>query len=209
MPEALKDSNRLNLFLLLLMNLVLFYGLAEGDSIAQLDWSGVLQRIHKAVPATAALALIGILNAQISASTKARIVFMKWDDPLPGFEAFSKHAPSDPRIDMAVLRAKLGPLPTEPKQQNALWYRLFKSIDADPAVSHVHRDFLFTRDYAVLSLMMLLTLSVAAKFEFDSASLRNGYWAFLLIQFYLTIRAARNHGIRLVTTVLALKCTQK
>jgi len=90
------------------------------------------------------IALTGVLNAQLSAEAKARIVFLRWRDPLPGSEAFTKHALSDPRIDMAALKATLGPLPVAPREQNALWYKLYKTVGSEPAVSQVHRAFLFT-----------------------------------------------------------------
>jgi hypothetical protein len=44
-----------------------------------------------------------------------------------------------------MLRTR-GPLPTDPRQQNALWYILYKSVGDDPSVSQLHREFLSARD---------------------------------------------------------------
>ena len=74
-----------------------------------------------------------------------------------------------------------------------------------PAVLQVHREYLFTRDYACLSLLMLIGLWTAGLFQFPSKSTALGYISLLTVQYLLVRRAARNHGVELVTTVLALK----
>jgi hypothetical protein len=69
----------------------------------------------------------------------------------------------------------------------------------------VHRAFLFTRDYACLGLFMCAVLGVAGFVQIPSTRTALGYFALLVAQFLLARRAARNHGVRFVTTVLALK----
>jgi hypothetical protein len=54
------------------------------------------------------------------------------------------------------LRSNLGAFPTDPNEQNALWYKLYKSVAADPSVVQVHRPFLLTRDYAGIAFMLLV-----------------------------------------------------
>ena len=56
-----------------------------------------------------------------------------------------------------------------------------------------------------MSLLMLIGLGAAGLFSFPSKSTAIGYIGVLIIQYLLVRRAARNHGIGLVTTVLALK----
>ena len=86
-----------------------------------------------------------------------------------------------------------------------LWYKLFKTIESDPAVTQVHRAFLFSRDYAVFSLMLFLGLGSTGLFQIQSKETAFIYLGVLLIQLILTVKAARNNGKQFVSTVLALK----
>jgi hypothetical protein len=130
---------------------------------------------------------------------------MAWNDPLPGCKAFTCHALSDPRVDIACLELTHGPLPTAAREQNALWYKLYKSIEQEPAVKQVHRAFLFTRDYTSLALMLVIVLGITGFIQISSTRVALIYLALLLLQFALAGQAARNHGKRFVTTVLAIK----
>ena len=40
---------------------------------------------------------------------------MRWSNPLPGCEAFSRHAKQDQRIDIAALQRLCGRLPEDPR----------------------------------------------------------------------------------------------
>jgi hypothetical protein len=202
---SLKGQNSLGLYGLMAANLAVFYGVVQHDAILAGDWTEAVRRIGEVIPAGLGLALTGVLNAQLSAETKTRIVFLRWRDPLPGSEAFTRHGLSDPRVDMAALQAAFRPLPTAPREQNALWYKMYQSVGSDPAVVQVHRAFLFTRDYACLSLFAFLVLGVAGFIQIPSRSTALAFAALLVVQFLLARRAARTHGVRFVTTVLALK----
>lgn len=205
MPTSLKGQNLPGLYALMAANLAVFYGVVQHDALVGADWVELAGRLGETVPAAVALALTGVLNALLSPEAKARIVFFRWRDPLPGAEAFTRHAQDDPRVDLAALQTACGPLPVTPREQNALWYRLYKSVEADPSVTQVHRAFLFTRDYACLGLCMCVVLGVAGFVQIPSTRTALGYFALLVAQFLLARRAARNHGVRFVTTVLALK----
>jgi hypothetical protein len=205
MAISLKGQNSPGLYALMAANLALFYGIVQHDAILAGNWAEAARRIGEVVPAGIGLALTGVLNAQLPADAKARIVFLRWRDPLPGSQAFTVQGPSDPRVDMAALERSFGPLPTAPREQNALWYRLYKSVASEPAVTQVHRAFLFTRDYACLALFALFVLGVAGFVQTPSRVTAIGFLAVLVVQFLLARRAARNHGMRFVTTVLALK----
>jgi hypothetical protein len=43
------------------------------------------------------------------------------------------------------------------REQNAQWYRLYKSVENEPAVIDAHRHFLLTRDYAAIAFLLLLS----------------------------------------------------
>ncbi len=204
MSISLKDMNKTPLAAALAANLALFYTLTQTNSLMHGQWGALLKSWPEALKGTGAFVFIGILNAQVSQEMKARIVFWRWNNPLPGSEAFSKYALSDPRIDVAALQQVCGQFPTSAKQQNSLWYKLYKSVADDASVKQVHREFLFARDYACLSLMAALILG---GFGFLLAPLKeaSGYLLLLTAQFLFASRAARHYGQRFVTTVLALK----
>jgi hypothetical protein len=203
--KSLKDGTRLMLYVVMLANLSVFYTIVQHNAIVTGTWLDLLRNGSSALPAGIGLILTGILNAQLSADMKSRIVFLRWRNPLPGCEAFSRHAKEDPRIDLSAIQRLCGNLPEDPREQNSLWYRLYKSVESEPSVAQVHRSFLFARDYACMSLMFAVTLGTLAFFQFSSRGLAVFYFAALAIQFLLASQAARNHAKRFVTTVLSIK----
>lgn len=205
---SLKHSNKWAVLAVLVANLVVYYLAVKTGALFAAEWGLLAKSVMEGAPAGVLLIFSGIANAQISPEMKARIVFLRWDDPLPGSRAFTVYAQSDSRIDPADLERKYGQLPTDPKQQNRLWYKLYKSVESEPAVLQVHREYLFTRDYNVLSLLMLIFLGIASFVQFPAVETAGYYVVALLGQFWLTGRAARHHGQRFVTTVLA-RCGAK
>jgi hypothetical protein len=122
------------------------------------------------------------------------------------FSAFSKHAPADPRIDLDRLRKSLGKkLSEEPEAENKAWYSIFKEVEAAPEVQHIHREFLFMRDYAGFSALFLVGLGVAAFVLVQSWKVALTYWLVLLLQFIVVRHVAATYGTRFVCTVLAVK----
>ena len=205
MIRPLKDANQRPLLVVVTANAIAFYLAVKTDMLLGGQWVVLAENLPEILPTGLCLVLVGVANAQLSSDAKARIVFLRWRDPLPGTEAFTRHAIADPRIDLMTIERNNGPLPTDPRQQNFLWYRLYQSVADDPAVWQIHRESLFTRDYACMSLLMLIGLGTAGLFRFPSKSTALGYIGLLIIQYLLVRCAARNHGIGLVTTVLALK----
>ncbi|VIO70544.1 hypothetical protein CI1B_31980 [Bradyrhizobium ivorense] len=150
-----------------------------------------------------------ILNGLISHETKARLVYWKLTNPLPGSEAFTRHAPADARIDMAALKRNVGVLPTDPADQNAKWYKLYRRVSGDPAVVEAHRLYLLYRDMAAISIM-LVPLVPAALFHAGSSGMAcAAASALFAVQYLLCAISARHSGIRLVTNVLAIHATRK
>ena len=76
---SLKSDNKLPLFGLIVGNIVIFYGVIQSDRIIVGDWVLLGQQMVEVLPAGLALALVGIINAQLSPEAKARIVFMRWE----------------------------------------------------------------------------------------------------------------------------------
>lgn len=202
---SLKDANRLPLYALVLFNAVLFVTVVKSDSLLKGDFVTAARDITGVIPAGILALLVGFLNAQASALNKARLVFGRWEHPLPGAEAFSRYMYEDPRINVQRLTELCTPVPLEPEEQNSRWYELYRSVEADSSVRHVHREFLFARDYTALSLGILLTLGPAGFIWIPSPRTAVVYALCLIVQFLLARNAARDHGKRFVTTVLALK----
>ncbi|TXH35606.1 MAG: hypothetical protein E6Q98_15030 [Rhodospirillaceae bacterium] len=201
--KPLKETNKTGIAIVLVMNVIVYYLAVKTDALLSADYATIYKSVSEGVPAGLLLILTSIVNAQISPANKARIVFMRWDNPLPGSYAFTKYAHEDPRVDVSALEKKYNPLPTDPKDQNRLWYKLYKTVEDEAAVLQVHREYLFSRDYNGIALLMLIGLGAAGFYQIPSLKTASLYLLALLIQFLLTGQAARHHGKRFVTSVLA------
>jgi hypothetical protein len=152
---------------------------------------------------TLATVIVIALNGLFSATAKFRLVFWRWRFPLPGCRAFSAHLKNDPRIDFRLIESKFGAVPAEPVAQNALWYRIYGSVESLPVVRSVHRDFLFCRDYAALSAIFLVLFGSLILIGEVTTTLRWTYFGLLMLQYVIAAIAARNYGTRLVTSAVA------
>ncbi|MDE5445270.1 hypothetical protein FXV83_00465 [Bradyrhizobium hipponense] len=203
--EKLKEQNTSPLMTILVVNFAIFALALKTDQFLAAEYEELLKHWQALIPAGLGAVLISVINGVLDVQTKARLVFWRWHDPLPGCRAFSYYLHRDPRIDVTTLKTKVGPFPATPTEQNALWYRLYKSVEEDPRVLHVHRLFLLTRDYAGIAFMLLIVFGgtgVVAMQTYKTALL---YLTVLLAQFVASGMAARNYGIRFIDTVLALK----
>ncbi len=101
-------------------------------------------------------ALSIVLEGIISSNLKAKLLFFRINNPLPGFRAFSVIAEDDPRIDSKALK-KLYPkgIPKTPDQENAEWYKLYRKHSTSQTVLEAHKAFLLTRDLASLTLLLI------------------------------------------------------
>lgn len=209
MATALKDEYKWALRSITGTNLVIFYAAVQTDSILQTDWLRLVTELGKSLPAGILLAAVSILNAQLSWRAKARLLFLRWHNPLPGRVAFTDLAHTDERIDLDQLEHAYGPLPTEHAAQNKLWYKLYQSVEDTPSVRYVNREWLFARDWACLAVLALIVLGPIGFFQIPSVETAFFYVFLMLNQIVFVGRAARVNARRLVTTVLALKSTDK
>lgn len=206
--KSLKDQNTSSLVTILIVNIAIFAVALKTDQLLAADYEEVLKHWQALIPAGLGAVLIGVINGVLDIQTKARLVFWRWYDPLPGCRAFTYYLHRDPRIDIAALKQKVGPFPTTPGEQNALWYKLYKSVENDSRVRHVHRLFLLTRDYAGMAFMLLIVFGGIGVVAMQTYKTEWLYSAALLAQFVVSAMAARNYGIRFVNTVLALKAAE-
>ena len=202
MGMSLKDINRPLLGLVLLANISVYLTVLSGQ-LAIDAWVETLKSIEM-VLATGVSILAGVLNGQIGHANKARLVFWKWSNPLPGSRAFTKYVSTDSRIDIDALLALRNPLPTKPEEQNSLWFKWYLEYREEASIRQVHREYLFSRDYTCLSLVFLVCITPIAFWQLSNTGIATVY-AVGLLQYFVVRRAARNHGERFVTSVLAHK----
>jgi hypothetical protein len=204
---SLKEKNAKSLLALLALNLAAFYFVENAMEISVTGWAALATGWLSALPAGAGIVVTAVLNGQVSADTKARLVFLRWRFPYPGSKAFSQYGPSDARVNMTALANTYGPLPSEPGAQNALWYKLYRTVADFTSIEQVHGEFLLARDYAFMALLLLAglgTLSLAT-IPLRTAAI---YLALLLLQWAIAARAANVTGKRFVTCVLAIKSAE-
>jgi hypothetical protein len=147
--KSLKEQNRWQLWLTTAANAVALYAVCQSDAFAAQGFRALFDQASNLLPVGLAVVVTTVANGLLPSAVKDRLVFLRWRHALPGHRAFSRSAPSDPRIDMARLKRALGnKLPADPEQENRTWYRLYKEVETKPAVRQVHQDFLLMRDYA-------------------------------------------------------------
>jgi hypothetical protein len=205
--KSLNEQNWPGLLALTAFNLVAFGVVTAIDptSFSKLAtaWAFVL-------PAGVGLAMIRVINGLINAKTKDRLVFWRWGNPLPGARAFTVYARDDDRFTWDAVVRKLQQLGVDPKEledprkQNAYWYRdVFYPVQDRPAVQQAERNFLFTRDYAAISFVMLFALGFAGYLVMASPTNWLLYFIGLIFQYLLVRWAARTYGIEAVRNALA------
>lgn len=203
--KPLKDQNRGALFRVIIANAVAFYLLLQTRPLALEGVIALTSHWTLFLSAGGAFVITSVVSELLDAKTKARLVFWRWVDPLPGSRAFSELIHADQRVDVAALSRKLSRLPVNSGEQNSLWYKLYLKHQSDPRISQVHRTFLFNRDYTALAALVLCVCMPLALWLMRPWPLVSAYASGLLLQYFLVRYAARHQGERFVTSVLALE----
>lgn len=147
-----------------------------------------------------------ILSGLLSSNFKAIIVFWRRKNPLPGSRAFTDIAPKDPRIDMGLLKKKVKSFPTDPEDQNKVWYKLYKQVEGKTSVDLAHRHFLLARDLAAISFLFLIITPWPLLFISRNIELSLIYTAVILVEYILFCIIGQNSAKRFVSNVLAEYC---
>jgi hypothetical protein len=201
----LKSKNAVYLWSFIGANLAIFFSLvvSKGFTGSSVDhfWGRVTAKDGIIAASMPILAIV--LSGVLSDLGKARVVFWRWHNPLPGCRAFTRLISSDPRIDVPALRRKLGELPRDPRAQNALWYRLYREHSTDIKISEAHRTYLLTRDMATISILFVVLFSIGLVVGSVNWRTVVPYTGALIAQYLLVASAARNYGTRFVLNVLA------
>jgi hypothetical protein len=202
--KSLKEQNRWQLWIVVAANSLFLYGVVQANAIRIDGLRAIFTNAYNLLPVGFAVVIATVLNSVLSPDAKARVVFLRWRHALPGHRAFTHHANSDPRIDLAFLAKAHGPVfPVGPLEQNRAWYRIYKTVENESAVRQVHRDYLLLRDYAGLCVLFIGFYGAAGLYAIPSARVAALYILLLIVQYGVVRLAASNSGIRLVTTVLA------
>jgi hypothetical protein len=105
---------------------------------------------------------------------------------------------------MAALRKNVGDFPTIPAEQNRLWFKLFKTVETEPAVVEAHKMYLLYRDMAAISLLLLIAVPAALYLNGAAVFAVVAVAGIFALQYLMAAVAARHKGIRFVTNVLAI-----
>lgn len=202
-PKSLKQQYSAILFGVVVVDATIL-GLLTLWPILDVTPSFSMAVAFRVVLATVAPMVVLLLNPVLPSRFKAVLVYWRLNDVLPGHRAFSKHAMTDVRIDLDKLKKNIGIFPSEPRAQNAKWYGLYKKVEGDPSVQHVHQQFLMLRDVATLSLLLLCITGIAFALAFIDSALALRAGCLFAIQYLLSTLGARSQGVGFVTTVLAL-----
>jgi hypothetical protein len=201
---SLKTQNLPALVAVLLANLALFYGFLLSGSLNVPAAFARLTTWQTAVPGPLTIILVGIITEQFSPEMKARIVYWRWRDPLPGARSFSKYGPQDYRVNMNHIRSLVGSLPESGAEQNRVWYQqLYKKVQDQTAVAGAHKKYLFYRDYSAINLFLTIVLPLVCVWHGTALRAILIYFVILVVQFVLVCNAGRASGIRLVKNVMA------
>ncbi len=204
-PEYLKHSYRFQLATVLAVNVAVFWIVIVSHADLSTLWNLLNSlSLQDGIIGLTLPILTFVLDGLLSADAKARIVYCRYADPLPGSRAFSIHLPAERRADPARLTRHWGPFPELPADQNRLWYRIYRSVDADVRIHEAHRAWLFARDLTAYSALFLLLFGVATLMGNSRFSVVAWYFGSLAMQFVGAMISARTYGVRFVRTVLAV-----
>jgi hypothetical protein len=203
--QTLNKQNEKWLIAVLVANAVVFYLVIKSDSLL-ITGFGALFKDWQAELAAAGLGavVIRLLTGLVNEDNRSRLVFWRWNHPLPGCRAFTQYGRDDDRYTMNQVEQKNGgALPADPQQQNALWYKFYIAVQNQAIVLEAQRYFLLYRDYATISILLIIAFGGSGFWFIPSRATAALYLLVLVAQYLLTRLAARNYGIRFVRDVLA------
>src|SRR5208282_4602204 len=215
--KSLNEQNWPGLLAITALNVIVFAVVVGADPI---PFSKLATAWAFLLPAGVGLAMIRVINGLIDGKNKNRLVYWKYQHPLPGSRAYTVYAKNDDRFTqddvLKKLRDGLKGTETErnkerekimasPTKQNDRWYsEVYYPVQDKPAVQQAERNFLFTRDYTAISFVMLIVLGAAGYSVIDSTVKWGLYCGGLFLQYLLVRHAARNYGIETVTNAFAV-----
>ncbi|MBE9137068.1 hypothetical protein IQ254_07610 [Nodosilinea sp. LEGE 07088] len=206
--KTLKQENSLLIRAYVAANLIIFWALSTGTKLTE-AFKTAEPSIDKIIESGTISLLICIFTVvicgQLSSDFKYILIFRRLKHTLPGHRAFSHYMQNDPRINQANLCYKFGDIPSDPIEQNRLWYKIYKKREEDKIVNDTHKNFLLLRELTGLSFLFLFVLGCSSLLVFSDHKTSLFYILALLTLFLCSSQAAQNYGTRLVTNVLAIE----
>lgn len=205
--KTLKEQNSKLIWTFFTFNALLFYTLSFSPIIDlnDIDWAVFVSA--RGVWLLFLPLILFILNGLISSDQKARLCFWRFKHTLPGCRAFSKYLYKDDRIDKSYFLSQYAPLPDNPQEQNALWYKFYKTQQEEPSVKKSHKDFLLGRDICSISFLFLIFGGISGLFLIEG-NIKWAYIGFAIIQYFILVLVTQNHGKRFVCNVLATESSK-
>lgn len=208
MTKTLKDQNSKLIWVFFSFNVVLFYilGLTQIVTISNTDIESFIK--GKGVWVLVVPLILFVLNGLVSSNFKAILSFWRFKNPLPACRAFSKYVDKDDRIDKNYLISKFGSFPDSPKEQNSLWYKIYKKHQENTVVKKSHKDFLLARDITSIAFIILIIFG-SYIFFLTKEPFRWLYILYLIAQYITFVIVAQNHGKRFVCNALAIETSNE
>lgn len=206
MAKRIKDTYQKHLWIFLSANIVIYFVVS---AVGFFDLKVADSKISEFLNPKSFVFILSpilslVLNGFLPNAIKEFLVFWKIKDRLPGCKAFSKFAISDYRVDVKILKTKVGEFPETPQDQNKVWYKLYSNLQGNEVVQGSHRDFLLTRDLCTISFLFAIFIFPVAVYLWKDLQAIIGYTMFLLFQYIALSLAARNYGNRFVCNVLSI-----
>ena len=204
--STLKESNRSLIRSASLVNTSLFWYLLSAGTLNSFVLSGLATILAKSgviagVSLIGALALDGLLPRWI----KEVVVHFRLRHATPGHRTFSVHIHQDSRISVAQLRRRIGEFPEHPEQQNKLWYRLYREQQNEPAVLSALKDYLLSRDIAVVAALFLVIGTLVILIVSGWTTAAAYFAAILTVEYLVFAHVARIQSVAPVRHVLAIE----
>lgn len=202
--KYLKKSNTPTIIIALIWSIALFIVFFNGTSDF---WVTIKDRVSalKARDSLFCFLTPLVLSAAVGllpASWKAVLVFWKIRHPLPGSRVFSRLSHDDPRIDQSRIQAKMDKTPQTPAEENALWYRWYKTVQDRVTVLESHKQFLLNRDLAGVFFLFFVMGTMALTVSDVPLARTSIYGLMMFIHYIVFAVVARNHGNRFTCNVL-------
>ena len=197
------------IILYVIVNLSILVVLCEVKTINELNVMLILEKIQHFSDKKSAIYLISllfifILSGILPSKWKEIIIFWKIKNRLPGCYAFSKYAKEDNRVDLELLESNYGNILTlSPKEQNRLWYKIYKNIN-DAGIENTHKNFLLSREIAVINFVSLILIIPFLFINYNCIFM----FLCLLFEFIIFRIIAKNYAERLITNVLAYESSR-
>ena len=171
-------------------------------ALAILGWPSSIERLKaiagsdwgKAIVPLLITLVVTFMNRMGKDSVKLALVFWRVKHALPGCRAFSDLAIGDPRIDLGRLKQAVGgKFPTDPEEQNKVWYGLYQQVRDSGSIEDAHKEYLLFRDIIWLTVpatsLCLAFLLYVRHFKIGAFYLLACLGIYLLARFAATLAA--------------------